>query len=140
MVLVGSRLLPLVLATAALAAGAAGPPGLAFWLGLAVVPAAAAAVFVAASDALEGRPARLGAATSGLALAFAVLASAARAGATTGGAVPPLATWSLLLVLGCYAAPGVAWLLAPVRLQARTRPERRRRPIEAGEDVVSRAA
>jgi hypothetical protein len=137
---VGSRLLPLVLATAALAAGSAGLGGLAVWLGLLTVPAAAAAAFVAVSDALEGRPARLAAVTSGAALALVVLASAARASAPTGGAVSPLATWALFLTLLVYAVPLVAWVLEPVRVPRRTRPGRRRlRPAEV-EELLSRAA
>ena len=72
----GSRLLPLVLATAALAAGTVGLGGLALWLGLLAVPAAAAVAFVAVSDALEGRPALLHAVTSGVALGLVVLSSA----------------------------------------------------------------
>jgi hypothetical protein len=137
---VGSRLLPLVLATAALAAGSAGLGGLALWLGLLTVPAAAAAAFVAVSDALEGRPARLSAVSSAAALALVVLASAARAGAPTGGAVSPLATWALFLALLVYAVPLVAWVLEPVRVSRTTRPARRRlRPAEVDE-LLSRAA
>ena len=136
----GSRLLPLVLATAALAAGSAGLGGLALWLGLLTVPAAAAAAFVAVSDALEGRPARLAAVTSGAALALVVLASAVRASAPTGGAVSPLATWALFLTLLVYAVPLVAWVLEPVRVPRRTRLARRRlRPAEV-EELLSRAA
>src|SRR5205807_1759448 len=85
---VGSRLLPPVLATVALAAGAAGLGGLALWLGLLVVPAAAAAAFVAISDTLEERPALLSAVTSGVALVLVVVASAARQNAPTGGHAP----------------------------------------------------
>ena len=102
---VGSRLLPLVLATAALAAGAAGLGGLALWLGLLTVPAAAAAAFVAVSDTLEGRPALLRAVTSGVALALVVVASAARQNAATGHASSPLATWGLLFALLAYGVP-----------------------------------
>jgi hypothetical protein len=137
---VGSRLLPLVLATAALAAGSAGLGGLALWLGLLTVPTAAAAAFVAVSDALEGRPARLSAVTGCVALALVVLASAARAGAPTGAGVSPLATWALFLALLAYAVPLVAWVLEPVRVLHRTRPARRRlRPAEVDE-LLSRAA
>ncbi|MFZ0342594.1 MAG: hypothetical protein WAL31_09700, partial [Gaiellaceae bacterium] len=109
----GSRLLPLVLATAALAAGVAGLGGLALWLGLLAVPTAAAVAFVAVSDTLEGRPALLRAVTSGLALALVVLASASRENSPTGGAVSPLATWGLLLALVAYGVPLVAWVLQP---------------------------
>jgi len=137
---VGSRLLPLVLATAALAAAVSGLGGLALWLGLLTVPAAAAAAFVAASDALEGRPARLRAVTSGIALGFVVLASAVRENAATGAAVSPLATWALALALLAYTVPVVVWVLEPVRVPRRARRLRRRlRPAEVDE-LLSRAA
>jgi len=125
---VSSRLLPLVLATAALAAGTSGRGGLALWLGLLTGPAAAAAAFVAVSDALEGRPARLQAATSGVALALVVLASASRANAPTGAAASPLATWALALALLAYGVPLVAWVLEPVRVPRRARRPRRLHP------------
>lgn len=134
----GSRLLPLALATAALAAGAAGLGGLALWLGLLVVPAAAAAAFVAISDTLEGRPALLSAVTSGVALVLVVLASAARQNAPTGSAASPLATWGLVLALLAYAVPLVAWVLEPVRVPSRTRPHRRR--TAEADEFLSRAA
>jgi hypothetical protein len=136
---VGSRLLPLVLATVALAAGATGLGGLALWIGLLAVPAAAAAAFVAVSDTLEGRPAFLRAVTSGLALAFVVLASAARENAPAGASPSPLATWALLLALFAYAVPLVVWVFEPVRVAGRTRPQRRLRPAEVDE-FLSRAA
>ena len=135
----GSRLLPLVLATAALAAGAVGLGGLALWLGLLAVPAAAAAAFVAVSDTLEGRPALLRAVTSGFALALVVLASAARENAPTGGTASPVATWALLLALLAYGVPLVAWVLEPVRVPQRARPQRHLRPAEVDE-LLSRAA
>jgi hypothetical protein len=136
---VGSRLLPLVLATAALAAGAGGLDQLAMWLGLLTVPAAAATAFVAVSDALEGRPARLRAATSGTALALVVLASAARENAATGAAASPLATWALVLALLAYVLPLVVWVLEPMLMPRRARPQRRLRPAEVDE-LLSRAA
>jgi hypothetical protein len=137
---VGSRLLPLVLATAALAAGAVGFGGLALWLGLLAVPAAAAAAFVAVSDTLEGRPAHLRAVTSGVALVLVVVASATRWNTPTGGGAAPLATWGLLLALLLYGVPLVAWVLEPMRVPRRTRrPQRRLRPTEVDE-LLSRAA
>jgi hypothetical protein len=136
---VGSRLLPLVLATAALAAGTAGLGGLALWCGLLAVPAAAAAAFVAVSDTLEGRPALLSAFTGCIALVLVVLASAARGNAPTGGAVSPLATWALVLALLAYGIPFVVWVLEPMRVPTRTRPQRRLRPAEVDE-LLSRAA
>jgi hypothetical protein len=136
---VGSRLLPLVLATAALAAGTAGLRGLALWIGLLAVPAAAAAAFIAASDAIEGRPARLRAVTSGLALALVVLASAVRENAASGAAISPLATWALVLALLTYSVPLLAWLLEPMRVPSRAKRRRRLRPAEVDE-LLSRAA
>jgi hypothetical protein len=136
---VGSRLLPLVLATAALAAGTAGLGGLALWLGLLAVPAAAAAAFVAISDTLEGRPALLRALTGCFALLLLVLASAARGNAPTGGAVSPLATWALVLALLAYGIPFVVWVLEPMRVPQRTDRQRRLRPAEVDE-LLSRAA
>jgi len=135
----GSRLLPLALATAALAAGETGLGGLALWLGLLTVPTAAAVAFVAASDALEGHPAVLRAVTSGIALALIVLASAAQENKASGAAASPLATWALVLALLAYTAPVVAWVLAPVRVAGRTRSQRRLRPAEV-DKLLSRAA
>lgn len=136
---VGSRLLPLVLATAALAAGTAGLGGFALWLGLLAVPAAAAAAFVAVSDTLEGRPALLCAVTSGVALALVVVASAARENTPTGGSASPLATWGLVLALMAYGVPFLVWVLEPMRVPRRARPQRRLRPAEVDESL-SRAA
>jgi hypothetical protein len=135
----GSRFLPVVLAAAALAAGAAGFGGLALWLLLLTVPAAAAAAFAAVSDALEGRPARLRAWTSGFALVLVVLASAVRENAATGAAVSHLATSALLIALLAYLVPAVAWVLQPVRMPRRTQHRRRLRPAEVDE-LLSRAA
>ena len=135
----GSRLLPLVLAAAALAAGAVGLAGLALWIGLLAVPAAAAAAFVAVSDRLEGRPALLQAVTSGFALALVVLASAVRSNAAAGASASPLAAWALLLALFAYGVPLVVWVFEPVRVPGRTRPQRRLRPAEVDE-LLSRAA
>ena len=138
----GSRLLPLVLATAALAAGQLGLGGLALWLGLAVVLAAAAAAFVAVSDVLEGRPGLLGAVMSGVALALVVLASASRSSAHVGASVSPLATWALVLALLAYGVPLVAWVLEPVRMPRRRTSSQRRRRLRPAEvdELLSRAA
>jgi len=107
---------------------------------LLTVPAAAAAAFVAVSDALEGRPVLLRAVTSGLALALVVLASAARENAPRGAAPSPLATWALLLVLLAYAVPVVAWVLAPMRVSRRSQPHRRRLRRAEVDELLSRAA
>jgi hypothetical protein len=135
----GSRLLPLVLAAAALAAGAGGLGTLALWLGLLTVPSAAAAAFVAVSDVLEGRPSQLRAVTSGLALTLVVVASAARANAPIGAAASPIATWALFLALLAYAVPLVVWVLEPVRVPRQARSRRRLSPAEV-EELLSRAA
>jgi membrane protein implicated in regulation of membrane protease activity len=135
----GSRLLPLVLATAAFAAGASDLPGIALWIGLLAVPAAAAAAFVAVSEVLDGRPSHLSAVTSGIALALVVVASAARSNAPTGTSASPLATWALLLALVAYAVPLVAWVIKPARMPRATRSRRRLRPGEVDE-LLSRAA
>jgi hypothetical protein len=137
---VGSRLLPLVLATAALAAGTLGLGGLALWLGLLAVPTAAAAAFVAVSEVLEGRPALLRAVTSGLALALVVVASAVRENTATGKAPSPLATWALLLVLFAYTVPAVLWVLAPLRVSRQPQPHRRRLRRAEVDELLSRAA
>lgn len=141
---VGSRLLPLALATAALAAATLDLRGLALWLGLLAVPAAAAAAFVAISDVLEGKRARVVGIANASALGFIVLECAVRSNAAVGAGVPPLATWALLAALLSYAAPTVAWVFEPVKA-TRTRPERRRRPrpvveLEAVPEIVERAA
>lgn len=122
----GSRLLPLALVTVAFAAGTAGLGGLALWLGLFAIPAAAAASFVAVSDLLEGKASLLLAATSSLALAFVVLACAVRSNAATGASAPPLAVWALVAALLAYSVPTVAWVLEPMKV-TRAKPERRRR-------------
>jgi hypothetical protein len=134
----GSRLLPLVLATAALGADAVGLGGLALWLGLAAVPAAAAVAFVAVGDAMEGRPVLLRAVTSGLALALVVLGSAVRENAPAAATAPSLSTYALVGALLAYAVPAVAWVLEPVRVPARRQQRLRRRPAEA--DAFSEAA
>jgi hypothetical protein len=139
----GSRLLPLSLVTAAFAAGTLGLGGLALWLGLLAVPAAAAASFVAVSDLLEGKPSPFRAATTTFALAFIVLESAVRSNAAVGAAVPRLATWALLAALFAYSLPVVAWALEPVKV-TQTKPERRRRRRTAVElepvEILERAA
>jgi hypothetical protein len=136
---VGSRLLPLVLATAALMAAAGGLGGFALWLGLAAVPAAAAAAFVSVSDALDGRPSWLRAVTSGLALALVVVASASRENALRGAGASPLATWALILALLAYTVPLLAWVLEPMRAPRKAHRPRRLRPAEVDE-LLSRAA
>jgi hypothetical protein len=140
---VGSRLLPLALATAALAAGTVGLGGLALWLCLFAIPVAAAAAFVAVSDQLEGKAGLVYAVTSSLALAFILLGTAVRSNAAVGAAVPPLASWALLAALFAYAVPTVGWVLEPMKV-TRTKPERRRRRprpvLEPAAEILEEAA
>ena len=126
---VGSRLLPLVLATAALAAGAAGLGGLALWLGLLAVPAAAAAAFVGGQRHARGtacaaacRDERRGARCSS--------SWPRRRGRTPRPDVrrPRSRPGALVLALLAYGVPLVAWVLEPMRVPQRTRPQRRLRP------------
>jgi len=112
----GSRLVPLCLVLAAIAVATADLQRLALYLGLVAVPYAAGAAFVAISDALEGRPARLRAVTNGLALVLVVVASAVRESAAHGAAVPPFVFYALAGAVVAYAVPTLAWILEPVRL------------------------
>jgi hypothetical protein len=116
----GSRLLAPGLAFGALLADAGGVHGLAFWLVLLALPAAAAA-FVGVSDALAGMGALRGV-TAALALVLLVLGSAAREGAPRGASVPALAVSSVVLALVCYGIPALVWLLEPLRPVRTARP------------------
>jgi hypothetical protein len=117
----GSRLLAPGIALAALLAGLAGVHGLAFWLVLAALPAAAAFAFVAISDALAGEGA-LGGITASVALVLLVLGSAVRENAPRGGHVPALAVSSVVMALLCYGLPGLLWVLEPLRSVRTARP------------------
>jgi hypothetical protein len=117
----GSRLLAPCIALAALLGDLAGVHGLAFWLVLVALPAAAARAFVGVSDALAGDGALEGVIAS-LALVLLVLGSAVREGAPQGAAVPALAISAVVMALLCYALPGVMWLLEPLRSVRTARP------------------
>lgn len=110
------------IALCALAADAGGLRGLAFWLVLAAVPAAAAAAYVGLGDALAGDGKWLVGVGAALALAVLVLGSAVREQAPVGGAVPALAVSSVVAALVFYALPGLAWLLEPLRSLRTARP------------------
>jgi hypothetical protein len=114
-----TRLLSPGLVLCALLADAAGIHGLAYWLVLLALPAAAAAAFVGLSDALDGGG-RLGGGTATLALVLLVLGCAVRAGAPRGAAVPTLAVSAAVAALVLYALPGLVWLVEPLRPRART--------------------
>ncbi|HVM56097.1 MAG TPA: hypothetical protein VMT74_01460 [Gaiellaceae bacterium] len=117
--MVGSRLLPLTFALAAFGAGVAGSDGLAFVLVLAAIPCAAAAAFVAVSDALEGREARMRAVSTSLALSLLVIGCTVRASAPRGGHVPPFAVSTLVAAVLLYTVPALFWVLEPLRPRPR---------------------
>ena len=106
--------MPLCLAITALVAEGTGLGGLALYVVLVTVPAAAAAAFVAISDVLDERPALIRATTSSLALLFVVVSSAVREGAAQGAGIPPLATYALVAAVLAYVRPAVLWVLEPV--------------------------
>lgn len=112
----GSRLLAPGLALAALLGDVAGVHGLAFWLVLAALPAAAAAAFVGISDALAGHGA-LGGVTASVALVLLVAGSAVRESAPVGASVPALAISTIVMALICYSLPVLLWVLQPVTLR-----------------------
>jgi len=120
-----SRLPAPGLALSALLADAGGVHGLAFWLVLLALPAAAAGAFVAISDALDRGP-RLPALTGSLALVLLVTGSTAREAAPRGGHVPALAVSTAVLALVCYAVPAFTWLFSePLRSIRTATPTRR---------------
>lgn len=99
----------------AVLAGAGGAHGLALWLVLIAVPAAAWVSFAAVGAALAGEGRRLPAVCATLALVLLVAGSAVRGSAAEGGAVPALAVSTAVAALVCYALPGFLWLLEPLR-------------------------
>jgi hypothetical protein len=116
-----TRLLAPGLALTALLADAAGLHGLALWLVLLALPAAAAVAFVGISDALAGGGSWLAGWTATTALVFLVVGSTVRDGAPRGAAVPTLAVTAVVGALALYAVPAFAWLLEPLRPKTRTR-------------------
>lgn len=122
----GSRLLPLALTAAALAADGAGLHRVAYYGVLLAVVGAAAAAFVGVGSLLEGSGTLLHAGSTALALVLLVVGSLVRASAPVGGHVPTLAVSALVLAVAAYAAPLLPWLLEPLTArprQARLRPE-----------------
>jgi hypothetical protein len=115
----GSRLLPLSLALAALVCDLAGLHRLAFYVVLLAVVGAAAAAFVAVGDAIEGRGGFLRAASSALALALLVIGSAVRAEASVGGGLPTLAVSAIVLAVVAYVVPALVWVLEPLKPRPR---------------------
>jgi hypothetical protein len=99
---VGRRVLPVLLALAAWGADAHGSHGLAFYLLLAAVPAAASAGLGAFGDSLDGRGERAAvqAALWGLATGLLVLSCAARSSHGTTASLPPLGSSALIACFG----------------------------------------
>lgn len=104
---------------AALLSDAGGVHGLAYWLVLVSLPAAAAAAFVGLSDALEGLGWLRGLSAS-FALVLLVLGSAVRETAPRGASVPTLALSAGVMALICYSLPALAWLFSEPLSSLRT--------------------
>jgi hypothetical protein len=118
----GSRLLPLSLALAALAGDVGGLDRLSFYLVLLAVVGAAAAAFACIGDALAAKGSWAAGVSAGVALALLLLGSAVRASAAVGAGVPAVAVSTLAAAVLLYTLPVWAWLLAP--LVPRPRPVR----------------
>jgi hypothetical protein len=110
----GSRLLPVSLASGALLADVVGLHTIAYYLVLLAVVGAAAAAFVGVGEVLEGKGGVVRAASTVVALAFILLGSAARAVAPAGGHVPVLATTAVVAALLSYLLPLLGLLVGPV--------------------------
>jgi hypothetical protein len=120
----GSRLLPVSLATGALLADVVGLHKLAYYLVLLAVVGAAAAAFVGVGDVLEGKGGVVRAASTVVALAFILLGSAARSVAPAGGHVPVLATSAVVLAVLSYLLPLFGGFLVGPVATPRPRTER----------------
>jgi len=122
----GSRLLPLAFALAALVAGLTSHDRLASYAVLLAVVGAGAAAFVGVGGLLEGHGSVAHAVTTVLALVLLLAGSVVRASAPVGGHVPTLAVSTLVLAALVYAVPLVGWVLEP--LVPRAKPAREMRP------------
>jgi hypothetical protein len=105
-----TRVLPALLAVAALAADAGGSHGAALALALAAIPAGFAYTLDCYGDALEARCTGLRPLVAGVALVCLVFSAALRSPAVVGG-VPQLALSTLVIALLLYAALGLAAVL-----------------------------
>ena len=104
------RLLPTLLALAALISDAGGSHGLALAFLLCAIPAAFVLALDCYGDVLEARCSGIRPALAGLALVLLVLSAALRSPAVIGG-VPTLAVSALVITLVLYAAISVGALL-----------------------------
>jgi hypothetical protein len=105
-----TRVLPALLAVAALAADVSGNHGVALAFALAAIPAAFAFTLDCYGDALEARCTGLRPVVAGGALVCLVFSAALRSPAVVGG-VPQLAVSALVIALLLYAAIAVAAVL-----------------------------
>lgn len=119
------RLLPAVLAFAALTADLSGNHGLALGLVLASIPAAFALALECYGDVLEARCGRLRPLAAGGGLGLLVLSAALRSPAVVGG-VPRFAVSAIVLCLLLYTGVLLGALLSP---EPRARPARHA-PVE----------
>lgn len=131
--MLGSRVLPLALAVLALAADAAGAHRIAFYIVLLAIPGAAAAAFIGAGDALEGKGAWLRGISTTLALTLLVLGSAVRENAPHGAPVPALAVSAVVAAIIAYVIPAFAWVLEPLLPHPRARTGRM--PVRTAADL-----
>jgi hypothetical protein len=113
---VGRRTLPLALVLAAALADVRGAHGIAFYLVVAAVPAAAVCALTLLGHLVElpgGAPSeaavRLEATLSGLGLLLVVVAAAAHANAGVDRGVPPIGVSALL---ACLLVVGAQWVVA----------------------------
>ncbi|HVM18042.1 MAG TPA: hypothetical protein VM290_10720 [Gaiellaceae bacterium] len=133
-----ARLLPAALVLAALAADAAGRHGLAGYLLVAGVPAAAAGALVLFGRLVELAPRTRGEAwirfessLAALALVLVLVAAAARSHAAEGASLPPLTASAVVAALAVYLLQALTALTAP-----RPRPARRRRTAAAAAEAA----
>ena len=131
--MLGSRMLPLSLAIGALLADAAGVHRVALYLVLIAVPGAAAAAFIGAGDALEGKNAWLRGISTTLSLTLLVLGSAVRENAPQGAPVPSLAVSAVVAAVVVYGLPVLVWVVEP--FVPRPRPRLRTAPARAASDL-----
>jgi hypothetical protein len=111
------RVLPVGLVVAAAAADGAGVHGMAFYLLLAAVPAAAVAALDAFGELLDDAGSHLHALLWAVVLALTVAGAAVRAPAITEGTVPALARSALVACLGIFCVQALVALAAELRRQ-----------------------
>ena len=109
------RVLPVGLVVAAAAADGAGVHGIAFYLLLLAVPAAAIAALDAFGELLDDAGSRLHALLWAVVLALTVAGAAVRAPAVTQGTVPAMARSALVACMAIFCVQAVASLASELR-------------------------